>query len=57
MLLFDGPSEEVKKKVYIVLKPGQTVTKVFLGADLMPPFKLYRHKLKLAVKRGNGNRD
>ena len=57
MLLFDGPSEEVKKKVYIVLKPGQTVTKVFLGADLMPLFKLYRHKLKLAVKRGNGNRD
>ena len=57
MLLFDGPSEEVKKRVYTVLKPGQTVTKVLLGADLMPLFKLYRHKLKLAVKRGDDNRD
>ena len=38
MLLFDGPSEELKKRVYIVLKPGQTFTKVLLGAELMPPF-------------------
>ena len=57
MLLFDGPSEEVRKKVYIVLKPGQTVTKVLLGAGLMPPFKLYRHTLKPAIKRGDDNRD
>ena len=38
MLLFDGPSEELKKRVYIVLKPGHTFTKVLLGAELMPPF-------------------
>ena len=57
MLLFDGPSEELKKRVYTVLKPGQTVTKVLLGADLMPPLKLYTHKLKLAIKRGDDNRD
>ena len=38
MLLFYGPSEELKKRVYIVLKPGQTFTKVLLGAELMPPF-------------------
>ena len=57
MLLFDGPSEELKKRVYTVLKPEQTVTKVLLGAGLMPPFKLYTHKLKLAIKRRNDNRD
>ena len=57
MLLFNGPSEELKKRVNIVLKPGQTVTKVLLGAGLMPPFKLYTHKLKLAIKRGDDNRD
>ena len=56
-MLFDGPSEEVNKRVYTVLKPGQTVTKVLLGADLMPPLKLYTHKLKLAIKRGDDNRD
>ena len=57
MLLFDGPSEELKKRVYTVLKPEQTVTKVLLGAGLMPPFKLYTHTLKPAIKRGDGNRD